>query len=172
MGLIGLLSPIGHCGFNPSLDSHAVAAYIRRPTANQEREGGRAPDAMPDQSTTVADLRERMRLFVAERDWEQFHSPKNLVMGLSVEVAELMEHFLWMDNDASRRVLDDPAKRVEVADELADVTCYILALCNTLGLDLSESVAAKMVKTGLKYPVERCRGRYKVEDEKPMGTEM
>jgi dCTP diphosphatase len=126
---------------------------------------------MPDQSTTVAELRERMRLFVAERDWEQFHSPKNLVMGLSVEVAELMEHFLWMDNDASRRLLDDPAQRVEVADELADIACYILALCNTLGLDLSEAVAAKMVKTARKYPVERCRGRYKVEDDKPAGTE-
>lgn len=119
---------------------------------------------MPDSSTTVAELRERMRAFVAERDWEQFHSPKNLVMGLSVEVAELMEHFLWMDNDASRQVLDDPVKRVEVADELADVVSYVLALCNTLGLDLSDAVAAKMVKTARKYPVERCRGRYRPEE--------
>jgi NTP pyrophosphatase (non-canonical NTP hydrolase) len=118
---------------------------------------------MADQSTTVAELRERFRRFVAERDWEQFHSPKNLVMGLSVEVAELMEHFLWMDIDASRKVTEDPAKRVEVADEIADVACYLLALCNTLDLDLSDSILAKMVKTEKKYPVERCRGKYRVE---------
>src|SRR5262245_36049173 len=115
---------------------------------------------MPDQSTTVAELRKRFRQFVAEREWEQFHSPKNLVMGLSVEVAELMEHFLWMDNDASRKVLDDPAKRIEVADELADVTTYVLALANSLDLDLSDCILAKMVKTGQKYPVERYRGKY------------
>jgi NTP pyrophosphatase (non-canonical NTP hydrolase) len=120
---------------------------------------------MPDNLTTVAELREHMRRFVAERDWEQFHSPKNLVMGLSVEVSELMEHFLWIDNAASYRVLDDPAARIEVADELADVACYLLALCNTLGLDLSDAVVAKMVKTAQKYPVERCRGRYKVEED-------
>jgi dCTP diphosphatase len=118
---------------------------------------------MPDQSTTVAELRERMRVFVAERDWEQFHSPKNLVMGMSVEVAELMEHFLWIDGEASRKVLDDPAKRVEVADELADVACYLLAMANSLGLDLSDCILAKMVKTGQKYPVERCRGKFRVE---------
>ena len=116
---------------------------------------------MPDQTTTVAELRDWMRKFVAERDWEQFHSPKNLVMGLSCEVAELMEHFLWMDNEPSRRVLDDPANREPIADELADVALYVLCLSNTLGLDLSECIAAKLVKTGKKYPVERIKGRYK-----------
>ena len=124
---------------------------------------------MSDQSTTVAELRERMRQFVAERDWEQFHSPKNLVMGLSCEVAELMEHFLWMDNETSRRVLDDPANREPIADELADVTLYILCLCNTLGLDLSECVAAKLIKTGKKYPVERIKGRYKLDQDVNIG---
>jgi NTP pyrophosphatase (non-canonical NTP hydrolase) len=119
---------------------------------------------MPDPTTTVAQMRDWMQGFVAERDWEQFHSPKNLVMGLSVEVAELMEHYLWVENDTSRRLADDPAKRVEIADELADVTCYLLALCNTLALDLSDAVAAKLVKTGQKYPVERCRGRYRADD--------
>ena len=120
---------------------------------------------MPDATTTVADLRQWMRQFVAERDWEQFHSPKNLVMGLSVEVAELMEHFLWVDNEPSRKVLDDPEKRVAVADELADVALYVLALSNGLGLDLSDCVAAKLAKTARKYPVERSRGRYRPEPE-------
>jgi NTP pyrophosphatase (non-canonical NTP hydrolase) len=114
---------------------------------------------MPDATTTIAELRESMAKFVAEREWEPFHSPKNLVMGLSIEAAELMEHFLWIDNDASRQVTADAEARTGVADEIADVTLYLLALCNTLGLDLSECVAQKLVKTARKYPVERSRGR-------------
>src|SRR5262249_40301220 len=122
---------------------------------------------MADPMTTVSDLREAMRRFVAERDWEQFHSPKNLVMGLSVEAAELMEHFLWIDNDASRRVADDPARLAAVADEMADGALYLLALSNTLGIHLREAITGKLTKTALKYPVERVRGRYKVEDDSP-----
>jgi NTP pyrophosphatase (non-canonical NTP hydrolase) len=118
---------------------------------------------MPDTTTTLHELKEAMARFVRERDWEQFHSPKNLAMGLAVEAAELMEHFLWIDNEPSRRVADDPARRGEVADEMADVACYLLALSNTLGIDLSEAVRAKLAKNALKYPVEKCRGRYRVE---------
>ena len=124
---------------------------------------------MPDATTTVTELRQAMARFVAARDWEQFHSPKNLVMGLAVEAAELMEHFLWIDNDESRRVKDDPARLAEVADEMADVACYLLALGNTLDIDLSDAITAKLDKTARKYPVERVRGRYKVEDPPPNG---
>ena len=113
---------------------------------------------MADQTTVVADLREAMARFVAEREWEQFHSPKNLAMALAVEAAELMEHFLWIDNDASRAEMRDPAKREQVADEIADVSCLIFALCNALELDLSDAVRRKMAKNVLKYPVEKCRG--------------
>jgi NTP pyrophosphatase (non-canonical NTP hydrolase) len=119
---------------------------------------------MPDATTTLAALKEAMRQFVAERDWEQFHSPKNLSMGLAVEAAELMEHFLWVDNEASRQVSADPGRLGEVADEMADVACYLLALSNTLGIDLSEAIASKMAKNALKYPVEKSRGRYRVEE--------
>jgi NTP pyrophosphatase (non-canonical NTP hydrolase) len=119
--------------------------------------------AMPDSTTTLAALKDAMRRFVAERDWEQFHSPKNLVMGLSVEAAELTEHFLWIDNEPSRRVVEDAAKMGEIADEMADVACYLLALSNTLGIDLSEAILAKLAKNALKYPVEKVRGRYRVE---------
>ena len=119
--------------------------------------------AMPDSTTTLAALKEAMRRFVAEREWEQFHSPKNLVMGLSVEAAELTEHFLWIDNEASRGVAHDPAKLGAVADEMADVACYLLALSNTLGIDLSDAITAKLAKNALKYPVEKVRGRYRVE---------
>jgi NTP pyrophosphatase (non-canonical NTP hydrolase) len=119
---------------------------------------------MPDTTTTVQELRAAMAQFVHERDWEQFHSPKNLVMGLSVEAAELMEHFLWIDCEGSRGVIGDPVKLGEIADEMADVTCYLLALCNSLGIDLSEAVRAKLVKNARKYPVEKVRGKYRVEE--------
>jgi NTP pyrophosphatase (non-canonical NTP hydrolase) len=119
---------------------------------------------VPDSTTTVAELRAGMAGFVHEREWEQFHSPKNLAMALAAEAAELMEHFLWIDNDASRATMDEPARRDEVADELADVAGVIFALCNALDLDLSDAVSRKMAKNILKYPVEKCRGRYRVED--------
>jgi NTP pyrophosphatase (non-canonical NTP hydrolase) len=119
---------------------------------------------MSDQTTSVAELREAMAGFVSEREWQQFHSPKNLAMALSVEAAELMEHFLWIDNDASRAEVRDAVKREQVADEIADVACLVFALCNALELDLSETVRHKMAKNVLKYPVEKCRGRYRVEE--------
>jgi dCTP diphosphatase len=120
---------------------------------------------MADQTTSIAALRQAMAQFVAEREWEKFHSPKNLAMALCAEAAELMEHFLWIDNDESRILVRDPARLELVADELADVAGVVFALCNALGLDLSDAVARKMAKNVLKYPVEKCRGRYRVEEE-------
>jgi NTP pyrophosphatase (non-canonical NTP hydrolase) len=120
--------------------------------------------AMPDATTTLATLKEAMRRFVAERSWEPFHSPKNLSMGAAVEAAELMEHFLWVDNDTSRQVIQDPIKIGEIADEMADVACYLLALSNTLGIDLSEAILAKLVKNAIKYPADKYRGRYQLEE--------
>jgi dCTP diphosphatase len=120
--------------------------------------------AMPDNTTTIAQLREAMARFVAERDWQQFHSPKNLVMALGVEVSELTEHFLWIDNATSYQVAQDPPVREQVADELADVAGVVFALCNALNLDLSDVVARKMAKNELKYPVEKARGRYRIEE--------
>jgi dCTP diphosphatase len=114
---------------------------------------------MPDATTTVAVLKEAVRRFAAARDWEPFHSPKNLVMALAAETAELLEHFLWIDNEASRRVTDDPVRRAAVADELADVACLVFNLSNTLGIDLSDAVAAKMAKNEQKYPADEFRGR-------------
>jgi len=119
---------------------------------------------MPDETTTVAALREAMRRFVAERSWEPFHSPKNLSMGAAVEAAELMEHFLWVDNEVSRQVIQDPGKMGEIADEIADVACYLLALSNTLGIDLSEAILAKLAKNAQKYPAEKYRGRFRVDE--------
>jgi NTP pyrophosphatase (non-canonical NTP hydrolase) len=115
---------------------------------------------MPDATTTLADLKDAVRRFAGERDWEQFHSPKNLCMGLAVETAELMEHFLWVDVDASRKVADDPVRKQAVAEELADVANYVLNLSLTLGIDLSDAVVAKIAKNAVKYPADQYRGRY------------
>jgi NTP pyrophosphatase (non-canonical NTP hydrolase) len=117
-----------------------------------------------DASTTVAELRQLMASFVAERDWQQFHAPKNLAMALACEAAELMEHFLWMENAESRQHMTDAARRAPVADELADVLGVCLALANALDLDLSDAFRAKMARNHLKYPADKARGRYRLED--------
>jgi NTP pyrophosphatase (non-canonical NTP hydrolase) len=114
----------------------------------------------PDSKTTVAELRKLVADFVAERDWSQFHSPKNVSMALAIEAAELMEHFQWLTTDASRNLATDPEKLAEVGDELADVIGYSFALANELGLDISSAVRAKMVKNAEKYPADKYRGRY------------
>jgi NTP pyrophosphatase (non-canonical NTP hydrolase) len=113
-----------------------------------------------DSTTTVAELRKLVADFVAERDWSQFHSPKNVSMALAIEAAELMEHFQWLTTDASRELAADPDKLAEVGEELADVIGYSFALANELGLDISSAVRAKMVKNAQKYPAEKYRGRY------------
>src|SRR5687768_7040775 len=113
---------------------------------------------MSDSSTTVADLRTVVRRFVEERDWRQFHSPKNLTMSLAIEAAELMEHFQWIDIAESRAAKNDVKKLAEVREELADVMCYALALANELEIDLSAAVRDKMVKNAAKYPADRSRG--------------
>jgi NTP pyrophosphatase (non-canonical NTP hydrolase) len=120
--------------------------------------------AMKDQKTTVAHLRDMVREFVDERDWRQFHTPKNLSMALAIEAAELMEHFQWLTPKDSQALAADRAKLSEVADELSDVLCYGLALANELGLDISDSLARKMEKNRAKYPADEFRGRYGPDD--------
>ena len=119
---------------------------------------------MADSTTTVDELRALMAQFVDERDWRQFHSPKNLAMALGCEAAELMEHFLWMENAESRELVKQPERLAPVADEIADVLGVCLALCNALGLDLSAAFRAKMARNVLKYPADKARGRYRIEE--------
>jgi NTP pyrophosphatase (non-canonical NTP hydrolase) len=117
-----------------------------------------------DAATTVAELRQLVADFVAERDWSQFHSPKNVSMALAIEAAELMEHFQWLTVEDSRRLADDPAKLADVGEELADVVGYSFALANELGIDLSTAIRAKMIKNAQKYPADQYRGRYRRDD--------
>jgi NTP pyrophosphatase (non-canonical NTP hydrolase) len=119
-----------------------------------------------DITTTVAALRDMVEQFVAERDWHQFHAPKNLAMALAIEAAELMEHFQWIDVPESRTLREEPEKLAAVAEELADVFCYAIAMANELGIDIAESMRAKMVKNAAKYPAKEFRGRYGAEDKR------
>jgi dCTP diphosphatase len=121
---------------------------------------------MPDSETTTADLRELVRRFVDERHWQQFHSPKNLSMALAIEAAELMEHFQWLEMEESRAIRDSPESLAKVAEELADVLCYALALANELNIDVATAMRQKMVKNAEKYPVDQYRGRYGPTDSR------
>ena len=123
--------------------------------------------APTDSSTTVADLRKLVHDFVDQRDWKQFHAPKNLSMALAIEAAELMEHFQWLKVDESRSVNQHAEKLAAIGEELADVFCYALAIANELNIDVAATMHAKMIKNRLKYPVEEFRGRYGPEDENP-----
>ncbi len=120
-----------------------------------------------DKDTSLADLRQLVDRFVAERNWQPFHTPKNLAMALAIEAAELMEHFQWLTPEESAALAGQPDKLGTVADELADVTCYVLALASTLGLDLSTAVRNKMVKNAQKYPADEFRGRWGQGDSRP-----
>lgn len=119
-----------------------------------------------DTTTTVGDLRESVFKFVEERDWKQFHSPKNLSMAMAIEAGELMEHFQWITAEESRQL--DDAARAEAGEELADVLCYALAIANELELDLTSTLNAKMIKNRAKYPVAEFRGRFGPDDPNPV----
>jgi NTP pyrophosphatase (non-canonical NTP hydrolase) len=114
---------------------------------------------LTDDTATVAGLRERVLAFARERDWEQFHSPKNLSMALAAEAGELMEHFLWTESRDSAATVTDPKKREKIEDELADVVIYALEFANISRIDLAKAFGAMLEKNAAKYPVEKARGR-------------
>jgi NTP pyrophosphatase (non-canonical NTP hydrolase) len=109
----------------------------------------------------VSRLQQAIALFARERDWDQFHSPKNLAMALTGEVGELVELFQWLSEGDSRRVAHDPATARRVRDEIADVLVYLVRLAAVLGVDLDEAVRSKLAANALKYPADRARGSAK-----------
>ena len=113
-----------------------------------------------DEDTTVGELRRLIAEFIRERDWEQFHDPKNLAMAIATEAAELMEHFRWVKNDASRDQVKDRATKAAVAEELADILAFALSFANAADIDITSALQAKMAKNAHKYPADRYRGRY------------
>ncbi|HYC71726.1 MAG TPA: nucleotide pyrophosphohydrolase [Opitutaceae bacterium] len=114
---------------------------------------------MTDATTTVAEMRERVLAFAREREWEQFHSPKNLSMALAAESGELMEHFLWSDSPDSHVTARDARKRPKIEEEIADVVIYALEFANVAGIDLAAAIERKLAANAQKYPVEKARGR-------------
>ncbi|WP_269525598.1 nucleotide pyrophosphohydrolase [Coraliomargarita parva] len=114
---------------------------------------------MSDSETRVEDLKAKVLAFARERDWEQFHAPKNLSMAIAAEAAELMEHFLWQSSEQSRTDLSNPELRGKVEEELADILMYALEFANVTGIDLSECIERKMRRNAEKYPIEKARGR-------------
>lgn len=116
-------------------------------------------DAFTDESTPVAQLKELVRAFSVERDWEQFHHPKDLGLALAIEVGELLEHFRYRRDDEIRAWLADESHRRLVADEVADCLWLLLRLADVVGFDLASALAVKVEAAAVKYPVEKARGR-------------
>jgi NTP pyrophosphatase (non-canonical NTP hydrolase) len=103
-------------------------------------------------------LQAQLRAFAQARDWEQFHTPKNLATALAVEAAELLEPFQWLRDDESRQLQDKPLEYAKVREEIADVFIYLLRLADRLDIDLEQAVAEKIQKNGEKYPIALARG--------------
>lgn len=114
-----------------------------------------------DAHTTVSQLRELIRRFVDERDWRQFHDPKNLSMSIAIEAAELMEHFQWLRSDQLEAMKDDPEAMRQVREELADILAFAISFANTMGIDITQAVTGKIEKNARKYPAEQYRGRFR-----------
>lgn len=110
-------------------------------------------------SKDLDDLRDALRRFARERDWDQFHSPKNLASALVVEAAELLECFQWLTEEQSRALSDDDKRKV--TEELADVFLYLIRLADKLDADLLEGARDKIARNAEKYPVEKARGNAK-----------
>ena len=119
---------------------------------------------MNDEQATLARLKEQVAKFIAARDWQKYHRPKNLAMSIAIEAGELLELFQWLDHRECDEGLADPEVRKKLADEMADVLAFLLSLSNVTGIDLAASFEAKMKANGEKYPVEEVKGRYQRPD--------
>lgn len=109
----------------------------------------------------VEHIQQQLRVFAQERDWEQFHTPKNLASALAVEASELLEIFQWLTEAQSIAITDDERQLRKVEEEMADVTMYLFRLADVLGLDLQAAVDRKLRINAEKYPVEKAHGNAK-----------
>ncbi len=108
---------------------------------------------------TISSLQQELAAFAAERDWEQFHTPKNLAMAMSGEAGELLELFQWLTPEQSEEIMADPDRGQRVREEAADVFAYLLRLADVLGIDLEQALIEKIAVNRTKYPVHLARGR-------------
>jgi dCTP diphosphatase len=122
-----------------------------------------------DAQTTVGALRQAVAGFVNDRDWQPFHTPKNLSMSIAIEAAELMERFQWLTTEEAQAAVEDPGERAAVADELADIVIYCLSLSNALDLDISSAVLGKLQTNEHRYPADEFRGRFRRPEREENG---
>ena len=115
---------------------------------------------MSDKQTYIQELRSIIETFVDERDWQQFHSPKNLAMSISIESAELMELFQWLSLDEAKKVMESGETREDAIDEIADILIYSFAFCIRNEIDITDAIKQKMKKNINKYPAEDFRGHF------------
>ena len=134
---------------------------MERPTMKRPAPKGPAAAETPprDDACTVAELKEWVRAFVRRRDWEQFHTPKDLGIGLSIEAAELLEHFRFRTDDETAARLREDGFRRQVGHELADVLYFVLAMCNHLDFDAAELLRDKLEFNERRYPADKARGK-------------
>lgn len=111
---------------------------------------------MADNNTTIADLKQLFTRFVQERDWDKFHTPKNLAMNLGIEVAELQELLVWFDGDGLNNRVESQKQAIE--DEVADIAFNLLQFCSLCKIDLATAIQNKLPKLDKKYPVDICKG--------------
>jgi len=112
-----------------------------------------------DSNTTLAKLKEATATFARERDWEQFHAPKNLSMAIAAEAGELMEHFLWVSAEGSVALCANSEKRTKIEEELADVVILALQFANMTKIDVASAIEAKIARNAANYPVAKAKGR-------------
>lgn len=112
-----------------------------------------------DERTTIADLRIEVADFIAARDWNGYHTPKNLAMSIAIEAAEIMEHFQWLTVQQAVELAQQPSAQAEIADELADVLIYCLSFANATGIDVAAAVRAKLARNEQRFPVAVVSGK-------------
>lgn len=112
-----------------------------------------------DNELSIFELRKKIAVFISEREWEKFHTPKNLAESISIEAAELLEIFQWVESAESRRYAQRKENRERICEELADVVIYCLNMANTMDIDLSDSVINKIEKNTKKYPKDKFHGK-------------
>ncbi len=113
----------------------------------------------------IEQMAARVAKFCEERDWDQFHGPKDLAIGLITEASELLEKFRFLSDNECKALFDEPAKRVEIEDELADALFFILRFSQMHKVDLEKALTSKIEKSARKYPVEKARGNNRKYDQ-------
>ena len=113
-----------------------------------------------DKTTTISELTEKIDKFIQEREWKQYHIPKNLAISITLEASELLETFQWFKDTEIEELIKKPEKIKEIESELADVMIYCISLANTLGTNLSKVIINKIDENKKKYPIEKVKGKY------------